>query len=241
MLVNRRFVEATGGVDLIGRILTPHGGGWRVGEVIGVVGDIREDALNANPVPYVYSCTAPGAWPDPEYVVAVTPSSRDMVKAIREIVRRLAPQRAVFGVSTLAEHLERTLDRPRLNAAVLGVFAASALISAALGLYGLVMLMVTARTREIGLKMALGATRARIVAQVAGEALRPLVVAIVIGATLAILVLQAFRSILFEIAPGDMLVFSCVCGLLVAVALAAALIPGSRAARIDPMQALRSE
>jgi putative ABC transport system permease protein len=112
------------------------------------------------------------------------------------------------------------LDRLRLNAAVLGVVAASDLISAASGLYGLVMLMVTARTKEIGLKMALGATRARIVMQVAGEALRPLGAAIVIGATMAALVLRAFRSILFEIAPADVLVFSCVCGLLVAVALA---------------------
>src|SRR5437660_235094 len=83
------------------------------------------------------------------------------------------PNRAMFGMRTMTEHLAESLDRPRLNAGVLAVFAASALLSAAVGLYGLITLIVVARTREIGVRLAVGATPLQVVRQVLGEALRP--------------------------------------------------------------------
>src|SRR5262249_13939204 len=131
-------------------------------EIVGVVGDVKEDALNTPAPPYVYTCVQAGWWPDPEYVVATQGDPRPILAAVREVVRRLAPQRAIFGVSTVAEHLDRTLDQPRINAGLLGVFALSALVSAALGLYGLVMLMVAARSTEIGVRIALGALPGRL-------------------------------------------------------------------------------
>ena len=103
------------------------------------------------------------------------------------------------------------------------------------------MLMVAARSTEIGVRIALGARPGQIMAQVAGEALRPLAIAIAAGAGLALLVLRAFRNVLYEVAPADLLTFACVCAMLVAVAATAAVIPGRRAAKIDPVVALRSE
>jgi putative ABC transport system permease protein len=239
-LVNKRFVEVAGGSDLIGRHLSSTGAAVSP-EIVGVVGNVKEDALNTPVPPYVYFCVAAGWWPDPEYVVATQGDPRPILAAVRQVVRRLAPQRAIFGVSTIAEHLDRTLDQPRINAGLLGVFALSALVSAALGLYGLVMLMVAARSTEIGVRIALGARPGQIVTQVVGEALRPLGIAIAAGAGLALLVLRAFRYVLYEVAPADVLTFACVCALLVSVAATAAVIPGRRAAKIDPVEALRSE
>jgi putative ABC transport system permease protein len=240
-VVNRRFVDAAGGVDVIGRKVTFSNVGGRPFQIVGVIGDAKEDALNAGEVPYVYLCMWAGAWPDPEYAVALNGDARPLMRAIPEIVHRIAPDRAVFGVQPLSDVLDRTLDRPRLNAGVLAVFAASALLSAALGLYGLMTLVVTGRTREIGVRMAVGATPARIVSQVVGEALRPLVFAVIAGWGLALLAVRAFRSILFDVPETDLLTYGSVCVLLILVAAASALIPGRRAATIDPVEALRTE
>lgn len=240
-LVNKRFAEVAGSSDLIGHRLALESQSSFGGEIIGIVGDVKEDSLRAPLVPYVYFCIPPGGWPDPEYVVATSGGQGQLMRAVRNLAHRIAPQRAVFGMSTLADQIDRTLEKPRLNAGLLGVFAVSALLFSALGLYGLLILMVTARTKEIGVRMALGARPAQIIRQVMNEALRPLVFAILIGATAAFFILRLLRSILFEIAPTDILTFAAVCLLLMAVAAVASLIPSRRAAKIDPMEALRSE
>lgn len=245
VLVNKRFSELVGGADLVGRRLTWTGYANAAvpatAQIIGVTGDVKEDALNTPVVPYVYVCISPGAWPDPEYVVAARGNTRDVIDGIRQVVHRLAPQRALFGVTTISEYLEKTLDRPRLNAGLVGVFAVSALLSAALGLYGLVMLAVASRTREIGVRMALGAAPGRIVAQILGQAVRPLFPALIAGIAMALAVLRMFRSVFFEVTPSDVVTFLCVCVLLLVVGVVAALMPSRRAARVDPVEALRNE
>jgi putative ABC transport system permease protein len=245
VLVNKRFAELLGASDLIGHRLTWTGyrgvSGAATAQIIGVAGDVKEDALNAPVVPYVYTCIRPGNWPDPEYVVAGQGSTRDLIAAVRQVIHQAAPHRAFFGVTTVAEYLEQTLDRPRLNAGLVSVFAISALLSAALGLYGLVMLAVIGRTKEIGLRMALGAAPARVVREVLLEAVRPLVPALLVGLAIAFAVLRTFQSVLFEVRASDALTFLSVCVLLLAVAFAAALIPSRRAASVDPAEALRSE
>lgn len=242
VLVNKRFAELLGGSELIGRHLrwTAYSG-TSPAQIAGVVGDVNEDALNAPVVPYVYVCITPGAWPDPEYVVAAHGGARSLIGSVRQVVHELAPQRAMFGVTTVADYLEQTLDRPRLNARLVGAFAVSALLSAALGLYGLVMLAVISRTKEIGVRMALGAAPARIVTEILLDAVRPLAPAIIVGLAIALGVFRLFRSVLFEVTPFDTLTFLCVCVLLLAIAVAAALAPSRRAATVDPVEALRSE
>lgn len=242
VLVNRRFITAAGGANVVGRHIS-----WGVSsglppaEIVGVVDDVKEDALSTPAVPYLYVCIRPGAWPDPEYVVAGFGGPRQIMNSVRQVVKNIASQRAVFGASTLAEAMDRALDQPRLNAQLLTVFALSALLSAAVGLYGLVMLAVTARTKEIGLRMALGAQPRQVLAHVLGEAGRSLGIALIVGAGVAMLALRAFRSMLYNVTPADGLTFASVCALLLVVAGLAAVIPGRRATKIDPLEALRSE
>lgn len=241
LLVNQAFVRTAGLWNPIGQQLVWKSAGGGVSEIAGVVGDVREDALNSPAVPYVYQCLQPGAWPDPEYVVASTGGSGQAVSTIRRVAHRIAPDRAVFGAMPLSRFVEQTLDKPRLNAEMLTVFAMSALVSAALGLYGLVMLTVTARTKELGIRIALGAPSPRILSSAVAETVRPLLFALLAGWLLAYGALSAFRSLLFEIAPGDVLTFLGVCAVLLAVAATAAIVPGRRAVRIDPIEALRVE
>jgi hypothetical protein len=241
VLVNRRFTEIAGTSNLIGRHLNWNLQAGSAPTIAGIVGNVREDALNAPPVPYVYICLDPGNWPDPEYVVSGPIGASEMMAAVRRVVHRAAPGRAVFGAMALDDYLARTLDRPRLNAGLLGVFGISALVSAALGLYGLVMLTVTSRTKEIGIRMALGAPRFHILAGAVGDAAAPLFAALTLGAAAAYPVLREFRSLYFDVSPADALTAASVCAILVVVCATAAFIPARRAVRIDPANALRNE
>jgi ABC-type lipoprotein release transport system permease subunit len=188
-------------------------------------------------------CLPAGSWPDPEYVVRTSGDPRQVLGGIRQAVHNVAPTRAVFGVRTLSETLDTSLDKPRLNAEVVALFAASALTLAAVGLYSLMMLAVAAQTREIGVRVALGATPGRIVSAVVSQALRPVMAGVAIGAGLAAMVLNAsaIRSELFGVTPADGVTLMAVAGVLGAAAMLAALIPARRAAGIDPIQALREE
>ncbi len=241
VLVNREFAHVVGPQSVIGRTVALKSYPGSKYELTGIVGDVREDSLNSAPVPYLYTCIAPGNWPDPEYVVSSSDTGPATMHAIREVVHRLAPQRAVFGMTTMNAYLNRSLDTPRLNAGLVGIFAASALLSAALGLYALVMLTVTARTREIGVRIALGASAGNVLKSVVADALYPLAIAMVVGAVAAFPILRLFRALYFGVAPADALTFMSAALGLGLVALIAALIPGRRAIRIDPVEALRSE
>ena len=107
-------------------------------EISGVVADAREDALITAPVPYVYICIGPGNWPDPEYVVRAAGDPTRLFSAIRAAAHRVDPSRAVFGLDSLANVVEATLDQPRLDAQMIGFFAISALLLASIGIYSMV-------------------------------------------------------------------------------------------------------
>jgi ABC-type antimicrobial peptide transport system permease subunit len=188
-------------------------------------------------------CLAGGSWPDPDYVVRTSQDPRQILSAIRQVVRSVAPNRAVFGVKTVEEVVASSLDTPRLSAQLLALFAATALTLAAVGLYSLVMLAVTAQTKEIGLRVALGAQPGRIVASVIFVAARPVLVGLGVGAVLAVLALntKALQSLLFEVRLTDAATLVSVVATLALVAVTAALVPARRAAAIDPIRALREE
>lgn len=241
-VVNRRFVEKyANGRSVVGRHV---GFGQNPNaEIVGVVADAKEDGLDAPAFPYLYMCLAAGSWPDPDYVVRTSGDPRQILTAVRHIVHEVAPNRAVFGVKTLQETLDASLDSPRLSAEVLALFALTALVLAAVGLYSLVMLAVTAQTREIGLRVALGAEPLRIVAGVVMEAATPVFAGLAAGAVLAAVALQAapIRSVLFGVSVTDGLTMVGVLSTLALVAVVAALGPARRAAAIDPIQALRED
>ena len=246
MMVNRRFVEVYGhGQNVVGRHVdfVGYGSGGRreQPEIIGVIGDMKEDSL-ADPVyPYVYDCARGGAWPDPEYIVRTASDPHGAMNSIREVVHQVAPGRALFGVQTLQEALHSTLDRPRANANLLVLFAFAAMALAAIGLYGLVTQFVNSRRREMGVRMALGAAPGRIVGSVVTSAGRLIGVGIAAGAVLMVVVRPVLRAVLFGVGAFDGVSMGYAAALLGLVCLLAAFVPARRAAAIDPVESMRAE
>jgi hypothetical protein len=242
-LVNRRFADLYGkNQNLVGRHIRgfedPKGPPT---EIVGVAGNMREDALNSAPVPYVYVCIVPGGWPDPEYVVRTHGDPRGLLQEIQPLVHNIDPARAVFGVKTLEQVLDGTLDQPRLNTRMLALFALAAMALAAVGLYGLVSLVVTARTREIGVRMTLGAAPLQIMAQIAAGVAPLLGAGIAAGLVLTLLANRVLRSVLFGVSPTDAMTLAGAVLTLAIVSAVATLVPARRAAKIDPLEAIRSE
>jgi len=238
-MVNRRFVDVYAhGDNVVGRHLTLEGVPI---EVVGVIGDMKEDSVRAPTYPYVYYCSVAGMWPDPEYVVRTSEDPRAVLSAIRAVVRSVAPNRAVFGVRTLEEAIGDDLDRPRSNARLLALFALSALVLAAVGLYGLVAQMVNGQRREIGIRMAIGAEPWRIVRSIVSGAGVLILAGIVAGFALTLAARPVLGSLLFGVTPLDGMSFAAAALLLGLVSALAAFAPARSAARIDPIETLRAE
>jgi putative ABC transport system permease protein len=245
MMVNQRFVEVYGnGRNVIGRHVEFVGfgaGPLQKLEIVGVIGDMKEDSLAARAYPYIYNCAIGGAWPDPEYLVRTSGDPRAIMNSVRQVVSSVAPGRAIFGVQTLQDALDATLERPRSNAGLLALFALTALVLAAVGLYGLVTQIVNSRRRELGVRMALGAAPGRIVGSVVASAGRLIAAGIAIGVGLTFALRPALRALIFGVSPVDGLSLGYAAAALGAVSILAALIPARRAAAIDPMESMRAE
>jgi putative ABC transport system permease protein len=245
-LVNRRFAELFAkGRNLVGQhmrfaqdMVTPDA---QPMEIVGVAGDLREDSMNVAPGPYVYVCIVPGGWPDPEYVVRAQGSPIALEQAVRPIVRQIDPTRAVFGMKTVPEVLNESLDEPRLKSRVVTAFALAAMLLAAVGLYSLVTLVVTARTREIGVRMTLGAEPRQIVRQLVTGVARLLAMGAAAGLLLTWMAGRLLRSLLFGVNAMDSATLAGTVLTLALVAALAAFVPARRAARIDPLAAIRGE
>jgi len=245
-MVNRRFVELFGkGSDLVGQhiqfatdLAAP---GAEPMEIVGIAGDTREDALNVAPGPFLYVCIVPGGWPDPEYVVRTAGNPTALERAIRPTVHEIDPARAVFGLKPLAEVLDESLDEPRLKSRVVAAFALAAMLLAAVGLYSLVTLVVAARTREIGVRLTLGAAPRQIVLHLLAGVGRLVALGAAAGLALTWLAGRVLRSLLYGVSPLDLATMAAAILVLAAVAAVAAFVPARRAAHIDPLAAIRSE
>ena len=242
-IVNRRFVELYAhGRNVVGRHLQwADFSGGPPEEIVGVIGDMKEDAVGSPSYPYVYSCATGGRWPDPDYVLRTAGDPRAFIPAVRDVVRRVAPRRAIFGMETIEDALATDLDRPRSNARLLGLFAVSALLLAAVGLYGLMAQMVSARRREIGIRMAMGADPAQVVRSILGGAGKLVAAGVAAGCALILAAQPAVRSLVFGVGTLDGLSIAAAAALLTVVSVVAAFVPARRAAAIDPMETLRAE
>jgi ABC-type antimicrobial peptide transport system permease subunit len=147
----------------------------------------------------------------------------------------------VFGVKMLDSLLDDALEQPRLNASFLGLFAASAMLLASVGLYSLISLIVAARTREIGVRIALGASASQIMQLIFSGAGKMLGAGIVLGLILTILAERAIKSVLFGVGPLDVATLAASVAVLAIVSIFAAFIPARRAAATDPLSAMRAD
>jgi len=240
-MVNKRFLDVYAPAEkLIGRtVRVLIGPGVRF-TIVGVVGDLAEDGHGSHVAPYVYSCDSAGAWPDPEYVVR-TADAASLASDLRRIVRELDPTRAIFGVRPLQTVLDAALDRPRLNATMLGVFASAAVTLAAIGLYSLFMLVVSERSREIAVMLAIGAEPRQMIQLVLSGAGRLLAIGLILGVALTAAADRFFRGVVFGVSAVDGRALAAAAATLAVVSLLAVAGPAFRAARIAPVDALKSD
>lgn len=209
--------------------------------VVGVVGDVRQSGLAGDVMPQVYSPDLEDMGDALSFVLRVAGEPAGLIFAVRAVVAEVEPNQALYNVMTMEERLANTTTSRRLNTALLGAFAAVALLLAVVGIYGVMSYAVTQRTREIGMRMALGARPGNVMRFVMGQGMRVVLIGAGLGLAGALALARVLRNLLFEVAPTDPATFVCVTLLLSSVALLACYLPARRAARIDPMAALRCE
>lgn len=239
MLVNRAFAEQYfAGVNPIGHHLKL---GYGLPEILGVVADVREHGYAKPPRPVMYSCGLPGFVPDPVYLVRTAGSPASMVEAVRKTMQSLEPTRAVYDARPLAESLALTLDAKRFQRMLLVMFGVTALLLATVGLYGVMSFYVSQRSREMGLRAALGARPEQILGHVFRLGAWMVGAGVARGLGAAAVMTRWLGSLLFGVQPVDPATFAMAAALLSGVAAVAVWIPARRATRVDPMTALRQE
>jgi predicted permease len=239
-VVNRAFVGRFAGErGVIARGFSFEQQGGARFRIVGVIGDVREDGPATPPSPYVYVCQAAGAWPDPEYVVRTDADPRALPAGIRQIVREVDASRPVFAMQPLQAVLDAALEQPRMDAAAVTLFASAAMALAALGVSGVLLLMVGERRREIGVRLALGATGGDIVQLVFGSAARLVAVGLGTGVALTCAAAPLLRSFLFGVGPLDAVTLLLAAGTLLLASLGATALPIRQALSVSPIDAMR--
>jgi len=245
VIVNQALARAFfPGENAVGRRIKPgvaRDGEARMREIVGVVGNVRALGLAAAASPEFYVPYAQLSIADMTVVARVDGETSPLAADVRRLVTSLDPGVPVFHVRTLPDYVLASLQQPRFNALLLSVFAGVALLLTGVGLYGVLAYAVAVRTREIVIRLALGARRADILAMIVRRGLSLALAGVAIGLAAALAVTRALRGLLYEIAPSDPAIFLGAAAVLATVALLASGIPAWRAARIDPMKALRSE
>ena len=233
-----------GADDPIGRVILQ--GGIRSYTVVGVVGDVRSNGLDQEPYPTMYFPTQyftanVRQWAVFDIVVRTAGRPERALPSVRQKVREMDPELALSNVRTMEDWISNGAAQPRLNTSLLAGFAAIALLIASIGIYGVLSYSVSRRTREIGVRMALGAQTGDVLRMVVREGMAVAAAGIVVGLAGAIAASRALSSMLYGVASRDVLTFAGVAGLLSLVSLLACWVPARRASRVAPLEALRDE
>lgn len=210
-------------------------------QVIGVAKDGKYLTVGESPQAYVFLPLAQNYSRKVRMVLRSSGDPRGLAESVRQAVGQLDGDLPVFGVKTMDEFLDRLLSVPKAAAAIVGLFGFLALLMAAVGLYGLLSFAVHRRTREIGIRMALGAQRRDVVGLVVRQGLVLVGIGVVAGVGLALAATRLVTTLLYDVSASDPLTYALFSLLLAVVAVGACLLPARRATRVDPMVALRYE
>jgi ABC-type antimicrobial peptide transport system permease subunit len=215
-------------------------------QIVGVAKDTKSRTIGEQQRPVLYRSINQSVASDPSqdgYTVMAryegNPST--LTKAMEDQIHALDPSLAIFNTQTMEEHMRDALFLPRLVGTLFSVFGCVGLLLASVGLYGVMSYSVSQRTKEIGVRMALGARAAEVQKMVVRSGMRLALLSIVLGLPLALAAAKLATSVLYGVQPWDVATFTVVPLLLIAVSLVACWIPSRRASRVDPMVALRSD
>jgi putative ABC transport system permease protein len=239
MVINETMARRYfGGENPIGKVVNnPHGRA----EVVGVVGDVKHYGLDAEPRAELFM----PAWQQPlngmALIVRTAADPQPFVDQIRREVLAIDAEQPIYDASTMVDVVSRSVFLPRISMVLLGAFAISALLLAVVGIYGVVSYTVTQRTRELGLRMALGADAGATLRLVMGRSLLLIAGGTVCGLMASVAVTRVIAGLLYAVGPLDPLVFVSVSALLAGAGIVATLIPARRATKVDPIIALRIE
>jgi predicted permease len=243
-IVNQEFVaQMFGHENPIGQIVN---GGGATYQIIGVVGNIKSRTLGEDTRPVLFRALDQNTASDPSFLgyalmVKSAGDTAEITNAVRHEIHALDPAMAVYNVETMDEHLRSALFLPRLAGTLFGVFGCIGLILAATGLYGVMSYSVTRRTREIGIRIALGAQRRAVERLILQQGLVLTAIALLLGMPAAWLAAKFSASFLYGVHPHDAVTFTLVPIFLAAVGLVACWVPARRAANVDPQIILRYE
>lgn len=247
IVVNRLLADRYLGKDPIGQELPPNasGGEGNPSLVVGVVDNVRIRSATDEPQPELYFCAPQrraGFGSSVAYLTMRTAADPyALVPTLRSLVREQGDTVALDGVMTMGDRLVTSLSQPRLNAVVMGAFAFFTLTIAGVGLFGVLSYSVAQRSRELGVRAALGATPGTIVSMVVRQGLTITLAGAAAGLVAAYWLSRLIAASLYGVAPSDPVSFAAAAALLLVVALVACAVPARRAARVDPQRVLRSE
>jgi len=210
-------------------------------EVVGILGDVRQNSMDREAPEAIYVSGASLSWPLSSFVLRIAGDPNTAIPAVREAVRRIDPNQVIDSISTMQNRLDAAYREPMLESWLIFGFAMTALALTILGIYGLMASDAIQRTREIGVRIAVGARPAQVLAMMIRRGLLSVAPGIVIGVAAAAALTRFLTSLLFGVSPFDATVFAGTAAVLVATGMLASYLPARRASRTDPVKALRAE
>lgn len=226
---------------VLGRRVLVQASNQALAEIIGVVADARHSGLTSDPAPTVFLLHAQTPGYITNLVVRTSGDPITHAPAIRRAIHEVDPTQAVSGVGTIEQDVAKVLARPRLQAILVTCFAVIAVMLAAIGVYGLIAYVVTQRTHEIGIRLALGATPEKVFLDLFGQGVRLVGAGLLVGVAAAVGLREVVSTLVFGVTTGDPLTYLLAALVFLGVALAAVMIPALRASRVEPVSALRCE
>jgi ABC-type antimicrobial peptide transport system permease subunit len=209
-------------------------------QVVGIVGDVKQRSVAevSTPTVYVYTREPYG---QATFVIRTSLPPDTLAQSAASVIRAIDPEQPVAHIQTMVQVRDATLTSQRLGALLLGVFAAVALLLAAVGIYSVLSFIVRGRSREIGIRTALGAQRADVFRLVIVESMSPALGGIAVGMIAALTSAKVMSTLIFGVSASDPLTLAAAAAMLALVALMASLVPAYRALRLDPVKVLRAD